>query len=238
VEAQSVGSSRQRSFSPYAQFNLSGTNGPPSAAANQKQFSWRRGLNAYVSYYLAKNENDTDGAFTIPATTDLAAEWGPSSFDTRQRLSLSVGTGMLKNLNFNVYFYGSSAPPITVRTGLDNNGDTIFNDRPAGVGRNSERTLGQWSSEGYFSYSLGFGKRAVPAQPGIMITSTGGGLNVQTMAPQAQPRYRLNIGANITNLLNRPQYSGFSGIMTSPYFLQPTQASGVRRITFNAGVSF
>jgi hypothetical protein len=42
----------------------------------------------------------------------------------------------------------SSAPPITVRTGLDNNGDTVFNDRPAGYGRNSERGIGQWSSEG------------------------------------------------------------------------------------------
>jgi hypothetical protein len=33
-------------------------------------------------------------------------------------------------------------------------------------------------------------------------------------------------------------YSGFSGIITSPFFLQPTQATGVRRVTFNTSVSF
>jgi hypothetical protein len=71
-----------------------------------------------------------------------------------------------------------------------------------------------------------------------MINSVGGALSVSTMAAQAQPRYRINIGANITNLLNRPQYSGFSGIITSPYFLQATSANGQRRITFNANLSF
>jgi hypothetical protein len=33
-------------------------------------------------------------------------------------------------------------------------------------------------------------------------------------------------------------YTGFSGIMTSPFFLQPTRADGVRRITLNTNVSF
>jgi hypothetical protein len=59
-----------------------------------------------------------------------------------------------------------------------------------------------------------------------MINSVGRALSVSTMAAQAQPRYRINIGANITNLLNRPQYSGFSGIITSPYFLQPRRPTG------------
>jgi hypothetical protein len=237
VMAESVGSVRSKSFSPYMQFNLAG-NTPPGPPGGGPLFSWRRGLYVSANYTLAKSENNTDGAFTIPATTDLAAEWGPSSFDTRQRLSMSVSSTFLKNLNLNIYFYGSTAPPITVRTGLDDNGDTVFNDRPAGFGRNSERTIGQWSSEGYISYSLGFGKRTVPVQPGIMINSTGGGLSVSTMTPQATPRYRINLGANINNLFNRPQYGGFSGIITSPLFLQPTSANGQRRITFNANLSF
>ncbi|MGE5362032.1 MAG: hypothetical protein ACM3NQ_23700 [Bacteroidales bacterium] len=33
----------------------------------------------------------------------------------------------------------TSAPPYNVTIGFDDNGDTIFNDRPAGVGRNSAR---------------------------------------------------------------------------------------------------
>ena len=33
----------------------------------------------------------------------------------------------------------ASATPYTIRTGRDDNGDLVFNDRPAGVGRNTER---------------------------------------------------------------------------------------------------
>jgi hypothetical protein len=52
------------------------------------------------------------------------------------------------------------------------------------------------------------------------------------------PRYRLNVSVSINNLLNRPVYSGYGGIITSPFFLRLTVASGVRRITFNTNVSF
>jgi hypothetical protein len=61
---------------------------------------------------------------------------------------------------------------------------------------------------------------------------------VNPTGAQTTPRYRLNIGLSVQNLLNQPAYSGFSGIMTSPFFLQPTSASGVRRVTFNTSVSF
>jgi hypothetical protein len=46
------------------------------------------------------------------------------------------------------------------------------------------------------------------------------------------------VNVNVNNLFNQPAYSGFSGILTSPFFLQPTVASGLRRITFNTNVSF
>jgi hypothetical protein len=39
-------------------------------------------------------------------------------------------------------------------------------------------------------------------------------------------------------VFNQPAYSGFSGALNSPFFLQPTRADGVRRISFNASVSF
>jgi hypothetical protein len=42
----------------------------------------------------------------------------------------------------------------------------------------------------------------------------------------------------IQNLLNQPVYSGFSGIETSTFFLKQTQATGLRRLTFNMNVSF
>ena len=52
------------------------------------------------------------------------------------------------------------------------------------------------------------------------------------------PRYRLNVSVNINNIFNQPVYAGFSGIITAPYFLKPSQANQLRRITFSTNVSF
>ena len=73
---------------------------------------------------------------------------------------------------------------------------------------------------------------------GVQIMGSPAGLTVNPTGAQTTPRYRLNVSVNINNLLNKAVYSGFSGIMTSPFFLKPTSASGVRRVTFNANVSF
>ena len=64
------------------------------------------------------------------------------------------------------------------------------------------------------------------------------GLTVNPTAATTTPRYRLNISVNINNLWNQPVYGGFSGIIGSPYFLQPTAANQLRRITFSTNVSF
>ena len=53
------------------------------------------------------------------------------------RLNLGVNTGVLKNLNVNVNLFASTGTPYTITTGKDDNGDLVFNDRPAGVGRNT-----------------------------------------------------------------------------------------------------
>ena len=42
----------------------------------------------------------------------------------------------------------------------------------------------------------------------------------------------------IQNLTNRANDTWYSGAMTSPRLLQPTSASGVRRVTYGVSVSF
>jgi hypothetical protein len=71
-----------------------------------------------------------------------------------------------------------------------------------------------------------------------MILSSGGGLNVTTMSMPAQPRYRLILSVSLNNPTNHQNYSGFSGVITSPYFLKPTSVNGVRQMTFNATLTF
>ena len=40
------------------------------------------------------------------------------------------------------------------------------------------------------------------------------------------------------NPFNQPNYNGYSGVMTSRTFLQPTSVSGVRRTTVNLSLTF
>ena len=43
---------------------------------------------------------------------------------------------------------------------------------------------------------------------------------------------------SILNLTNRDNYTGFSGVMTSQYFLQPTAVANPRQIDFGMRFTF
>ena len=210
--------------------------GPP--ATSGPLFSWRRGLSIASFYNYGRQYDNTDGPFAIPASLNLDDEWGPSAFDRRHNMHLAITSNALRNFSARLGFGGTSATPLTIRTGTDDNGDLVFNDRPAGVGRNSARTRATWNSSANFGYSFTLGKKQVTSSGGVQIMGSPAGLTVNTTGAQTMPRYRLNVSVNIQNLLNQPMYTGFSGFMTSRFFLQPTQASGVRRVTLNTNVSF
>ena len=236
IETISAGRTRTQSLSVNVNLNFStpafgGTTTGP-------RWSWKRGLMAFGSFYIGKSENNTEGAFSVPASGNLDTEWGPSSSDVRHRVNMAVYSQFFKNLTIMFNASVSSAAPYTIRTGRDENGDLLFNDRPAGVGRNTLRGAAQWNSYTMFQYVIGFGKRRIPLPPGIMITSSGGGLSVGTMAQPDAPRYRLMLALNVQNLTNHANYVVYSGLMTSPFFMQPTMASGVRRVDLSAGFSF
>lgn len=232
--AVSGGRVRQHSLGANLNYNL-GTVNPQS---NGRLFVPRRGLQAFTNYNIGRAWNDTGGPFSIPATGKLADDWGPSGEDIRHRGGFGVASSMIRNLSMTIQFNGSSARPLTILTGYDDNGDLLLNDRPAGVGRNTARTSGQWTSYSSFQYAINLGKRQVNSGTGVSITSSGGGYSVNTSAGQSVARYRLLLSSTIQNITNHANYFGHSGVMTSPYFLQPTSAQGVRQINFNVGLSF
>jgi hypothetical protein len=215
---------------------MMGPGGP--AATTGPRWQWNRGLTLSGFYSYGQNYDNTDGAFVIPASLILANEWGPAAFDRRHQANFAVTSTALRNLTARLSVFGQSAPPITVRSGTDDNGDLVFNDRPEGVSRNSERTMGTWNTSMNFGYSFTLGKKTVTSTGGVQIMGSPAGLTVNPTGAQTMPRYRLNIGVNVYNVFNQAAYSGFGSILTSPYFLKPTAAGGLRRITFNTNVSF
>ena len=234
IQAVSGAKSQVQTLDSSVTLNLAGLGTNPTTGP---RWQWRRGLRLSGSYTMGRQRNNTDGAFSVPAT-DLASEWGPSTGDIRHRGSISFGTAAVRGLTASMNLGRTSGRPLNIRTGFDDNGDLIFNDRPEGVGRNSVRVPGQWQSSANFGYAFSFGGRQVASGGGVSITSAGGALAVNVADSQAVPRYRLNISVNMQNLFNRPTYSGYSGVLTSPTFLQPTSASGVRRTTINVNLTF
>lgn len=209
--------------------------GAPPRPGSTPFFDWRR-MSLNTNVFVARTRNNSDGPFSLAPTGDLALEWGPSGGDIRRRVNVMFTSQAIRNLNAHIGFNRSSAPPFTIRTGFDDNGDLVFNDRPIGVGRNSARGEGQWTMNGSFGYAFSFGRRR-QLPPGIRIDGSGGQFNVSTVQNEGS-RYRLGINVNIQNLTNHANYIGYSGYMTSTFFRQPTAVAGTRKIDIGMNFSF
>ena len=99
-----------------------------------------------VNYALAQVKNHADSATALPANNfDPNAEWGPSRQDVRHRVQGMVNVPLFLGVRTSVNVNAQSAIPYTITTGRDNNGDGVANDRPVGVGRNTERGASTWT---------------------------------------------------------------------------------------------
>jgi len=96
-----------------------------------------------LAYTLSRIDNDTDDINFRPVDSrNPNAEFGPSLNDRRHVLALNSQVRLPLDLDVVPILFFSSGQPLNVLTGRDDNGDTIFNDRPAGFTRNSSRTTG------------------------------------------------------------------------------------------------
>ena len=197
-----------------------------------RQFDPKR-VTLFLNHTLGSIRNNTDGAFSIAPLGDQDLEWGPANGDARHRLNISLNNQIIKNFTVGINVNNISGVPYTVRTGRDDNGDLVFNDRPNGVGRNSERADRHFTLNLNLGYGWTFGPPA-GGPPGIGVFVTGGQANVQTFEQPA--RYRIGFFVNAQNVTNRANYTGYSGTMTSPFFRQPTSVAGTRRV--DAGINF
>ena len=202
----------------------------------------------FANYSWVRQENDADGPFSLPANSyDLAGEWGPAAGVPRHTVSAIVNTTLLKNIRLGLTATARSGSRYNVTTGRDDNGDTVFNDRPAGVSRNSAVSKGMADVGARVSYAFGFGQRpAAGGMPGgpTMVMRVGGPGGAGDMlgmlggggAEDKRIRFELYVSAQ--NLLNQVNPIGFSGVMTSPFFAQPTAAMPGRRIDLGMRVGF
>ncbi len=234
IQVVSDAESRQDTLSVNVDGGLT-TPAPPILSGTAALFDWKR-FRFFAGYTLGRSRNNTEGDFGVPASGSLAAEWGFAPQDVRHRGNVGVSSQMLRNLSLNVNWNASSGTPYTIRSGDDDNGDLIFNDRPAAVERNSARASGQRSVNATVQYSFTFGRRNTPPPPGIFITAVGGQApTVQTVA-QDNWRYRVSLYVQAQNLTNRSNFVGYNGNQRSDLFGRPTAVLNPRKV--DMGIQF
>lgn len=190
-----------------------------------------------LSYTLAKEISDAEGIFSLPSDNyNLRLDRAFSNTDQRHLLYAFLNWKPRRGLNFSTIFKTGSPLPYTITTGLDDNGDTVFNDRPLGIERNSLRGRWQTQIDANVSWTLFFGNRkgSGSGPQTIILTeseASSGGFEIDPTK-----RFALKFYVSATNLLNRTNLKNFVGVQTSPLFGQAVSAEAPRRI--EAGLRF
>jgi hypothetical protein len=93
----------------------------------------QRRMFLFANYGWMRQYNDADGPFALPANSyDLAGEWGRAQGVPRHIASAVFNTALPKNFRLGLSTTFQAGAPYTITTGRDDNGDTVFTDRPVG----------------------------------------------------------------------------------------------------------
>ena len=217
-------------------------------------------LNIFTSYTFSSSFRDTDGAFSLPANSyALSSEWGPSSDNQRNHFSFGLNGRLPWNISVNTMVRANSGRPYNITTGFDDNGDTITNDRPLGVGHNTGIGPGLFDTNLNFSKTISLRKEekveiagptgvgpGLRGRPGGFGGRPGGGFGGGARGPVGGRRAGGNQPAgptatlfvNVQNLLNHTNFANYSGVMTSPFFGLPNAALNPRQIELGVRFNF
>jgi len=206
--------------------------------ATQARWNPRRTVVRF-NYRFSRRYNNSDGAFSVPPTGSLDDQWSIAPGDVTHRIRGSVSTQALRNLNAQINYDANSGGAYTVTTGFDDNGDSIFNDRPLAPGnveglytpRSSVRLPWRHTLSANLSYTIPIGAAPEGGPGGFGAGGRGG--------PRGGGRSKgITLNLSVNNLTNRDNYTGFSGVMTSPYFMQATSVANPRQVDFSVRFGF
>ena len=175
-----------------------------------------------AQYILGKSYNNTGGITYFPGNSNFPnLDWARSDNDRRNKIDL-LGTFQPSSLfSFGVALQAYSGKPVNVTTGLDSNGDGVFNDRPDGgfAPRNSLHGPGLLNLDVNVAHDFHFKKEK---KDGPVLAAA----------------------LNIFNVLNHPNYVTFIGVIGpdggpfNPNFGLPAAANPGRRFQLNIECKF
>jgi hypothetical protein len=221
---------------------------------NRNYFGNRINFGGNISYNYSWGYDDNNPVNVY----DIAADWGLSNRQHRINSTAQVNIyqgSKWKNFRFQLTPTWNSGRPYSITLGRDENGDGSTNDRPAGVGRNTEIGPSQFNmnmsiSKIFYLHTPSTTPRPANnyAEPqgggGFGGGGGGGGFGGGFGGGGGRGNNPGNAGtqmtlsANITNLLNNTQFSSYSGVLTSAFFGRPSTSTGERRITLALSIRY
>lgn len=133
----------------------------------------------------------------------------------------------------------SSGIPFNITTGLDNNGDTVPNDRPLGIGRNTGEGPGYASVDLHFSKQITFSRtEGTSSQARAAGRHRAGALATLGEERRVGHGSRLEIGIDAFNVLNRVNFKNYVGTESSPFFGRANAANPARQLQISLKFGF
>jgi len=145
-----------------------------------------------------------------------------------------------RQISVGALIQAASGSPFDITTGRDDNGDAVFNDRPAGVGRNTGVGPGRLNVDLRAGWSKNFGApRTTRPGEGMRVMRIGGDGGVpDTSSPSDPTRYRVSLYLQAFNVLNRTNPVAVGTVFGSPLFGQPIVTEPGRRLELGATFAF
>jgi hypothetical protein len=227
---------------PVLQFEASGRSEAQELRASMRRVLTR--VNLFGTYLYRLSMSETDGPYTIIADAYTAqGEYGRAADDERHRVMIGSWISLPGDMSVSGLFTYGSGRPFNITTGLDNNGDLLFLDRPAAAAAPG--------SPG--SLSTAFGNFDLQLDPGqaMILRNAGQGprqfvLNVgfakvirfddPALSGGSAPYVILGVSAE--NVTNRVNFADFNGVVSSPLFGTPNRALNPRRVELTLRFGF
>jgi hypothetical protein len=227
---------------PMLQFESSGR-----AVSRELRVTGRRALarvSLFGTYLWRSARSDTDGPYTLPANSHTRqGEYGRAADDERHRAVIGGWIGLPHDVSISSLLTVGSGRPFNITTGLDNDGDLLFLDRPAPGTAGSPGVV--TTAAGDFDLQRGGGEAMIPRNagqgPSQLALNIGVAKTIRFGASGSGSRGSAPfaiVSVSAENVTNRVNFSDFNGVVTSPLFGAANRALNPRRIELTARVGF
>jgi hypothetical protein len=204
------------------------------------QHSYKR-FGIFVGYLYFNLKTDADSATLFPQSSySDHGETARASWESTHRLFAIGQLNLPAKLSFTSQFDASSGNPYNAVTGIDNNGDGVFNDRPSLTNRPDTGTyqtpfglLNTTIVNGSLGRNVGTMPELIHLDSNLSRTFE---LHVHGLSSDRHQSVTLN--ARSANLLNHTNVTTVSNVVGSPTFTQPLAAEAARRVEFGIRYTF